>query len=67
MCLALQGPVVMGAFQGREAEKYGGIYQRLGKRGKGAGTESDRGLGVGGLPRTFKKAVRGRLIYEGPW
>lgn len=59
MCLALQGPVVMGAFQRREAEKYGSIHQKPGRRGKGAGTERERGLRVGGLPRTFKRAVRG--------
>lgn len=51
--------MVMGAFQRREAEKYGSIHQKPGQRGKGAGTERERGLRVGGLPRTFKRAVRG--------
>lgn len=59
MCHALQGPVVMGAFQRRVAKKYGSIHQRLGQSGKGTGTERERGLEVGGLPRTFKRAVRG--------
>lgn len=59
MCHALQGPVVMGASQRRAAEKYGSIHQRLDQREKGAGTERERELGVGGLPRTFKRAVRG--------
>lgn len=31
--------MVMGAFQRREAEKYGSIHQKPGRRGKGAGTE----------------------------
>lgn len=45
MCRALQGPVVMGAFQRRKAEKYGSIFQRLGQREKGAGREREWELG----------------------
>lgn len=56
MCHALQGPVVMGAFQRREAEKYGSIHQEARPERKRC---RNRELGVGGLPRTFKRAVRG--------
>lgn len=66
MCHALQGPVVMGAFQEREAEKYGSIHQELGQSRIGTAKrerEKERAgwwWGAGGvsLPRTFKRAVR---------
>lgn len=41
----------MGAFQRREAEKYGSIYQRLGQREKAAGTEREWELGCWGAAK----------------
>lgn len=49
----------MGVFLRRETEIYGNIHQRLDGRRKDAGMERERGLRVGGLPRTFKRAVKG--------
>lgn len=49
----------MGVFLRRETEIYGNIHQRLDGRRKDAGMERERGLRVGGLPRRFKRAVKG--------